>query len=77
MLLLVCCHSSAIAQWPFVRGDIKATGVAPSALPENPDVVWQFLAEDSGFEATAVIDQGTIYVGDVDGTFYAIQLATG
>ena len=63
--------------WPFVRGDALASGSSTNKFPDEPDVLWEFTAENSGFEATAVIQQGIIYVGDVDGTFYAIDLMTG
>ncbi|NOY42813.1 MAG: PQQ-binding-like beta-propeller repeat protein [Planctomycetes bacterium] len=69
--------SSAHAQWPFVRGDAQATGVAQSTLPDPLEVVWKQTLDDSGFEATAVVLDGAVYLGDVDGTFYAFRLADG
>lgn len=65
----------ASADWPFERGDQRATGVASTPLPEDPQELWRFEADESGFEATAVIADGTVYVGDVDGTFYVVKLA--
>jgi outer membrane protein assembly factor BamB len=63
---------------PVVRGDIAGTGVAPSAVPENLDVLWTYQAgEDAGFDATAVVSGGIVYVGDNAGTFHAIKLQDG
>ncbi len=41
------------------------------------EVLWKYSLEESGFEATAIIANGTVYVGDFDGTFYAIALSNG
>jgi outer membrane protein assembly factor BamB len=63
--------------WPLIRGDAKATGAVAAALPRELDIAWTYEAADSGFEATASIVNGVVYVGDVDGTFHAVQLADG
>jgi outer membrane protein assembly factor BamB len=68
---------SKTADWPVFRGDTSGTGVAADQLPAQLEVLWQFKAEDSFFDATAVIAGGVVYVGDVDRHFYAIDLATG
>ena len=65
------------AEWIFERGDASAAGVAATQLSAEPSELWRFTAENSGFEATAVIAGGKVFVGDVDGTFYAIQLVDG
>jgi len=67
----------AQADWPLVRGDANASGVAKTSLPANLDSVWEFSTEDSGFEATAIVVAGKIYLGDFDGTFFALQLSDG
>lgn len=67
----------AAADWAFERGDAMASGVASSSLPAQPQELWRFEADESGFEATAVIAGGKVYVGDFDGTFYALHLADG
>lgn len=64
------------ANWPLFRGDPQASGVAQAALPEQLALRWTFSADD-GFESTPVVAGGTAYLGSVDGTFYAIELATG
>jgi len=81
--LFICAFVFAIqakeasADWVFERGDVNATGVANTALPIEPAELWRFQADKSGFEATAVVADGTIYVGNVDGTFYAVKLSDG
>ena len=67
----------ASADWVFERGDRAASGVANTPLPAKPQQLWRFQADESGFEATAVIANGKVYVGDFDGTFYALHLADG
>jgi outer membrane protein assembly factor BamB len=69
---------AAAEDWPVVRGDTRGTGVAKSFLLANLDVLWTYRAkEDAGFDATAVIADGIIYVGDSVGTFHAVRLADG
>lgn len=63
--------------WPVARGDKQSTGRAASELPKDLEVLWTFEAEGSAFEAGVVVEGGKIYVGDTDGTVYAIDLATG
>ena len=67
----------ASADWAFERGDRAAAGVASTPLPTEPQELWRFQADESGFEATAVIAGGKVYVGDFDGTFYVLHLADG
>ena len=64
--------------WPLVRGDILGTGVAHTTLPDNLEVIWKYSAgKDAGFDATPVIANGVIYIGDSDGSFHAVRLADG
>ncbi len=63
--------------WPLWRGDPAGTGLATSVLPEKLQRRWTFRASSGGFEATAVIADGTVYIGSTDGPFYAIDLRTG
>ena len=53
--------------WPLFRGDGQATGVAPGSLPEKLEPLWTFSVEDGGFESTAAIADGMVYVGCTDG----------
>ncbi|MEE2706706.1 MAG: PQQ-binding-like beta-propeller repeat protein, partial [Planctomycetota bacterium] len=63
--------------WPLFRGNSAGTGMAGSKLPDQLKVQWKFEAEKTFFEATAVIVDGVVYVGDADNKFYAIDLKTG
>src|SRR6185369_7848313 len=75
--LLAAAHSSGYADdWPLVRGDAFGTGVARGTLADDLEVLWKYSAgKDAGFNATAVIAGGVIYVGDSTGTFHAIRLS--
>jgi outer membrane protein assembly factor BamB len=79
VVMAICLSTAkeASADWVFERGDARASGVADTELPAKPQQLWRFTAEESGFEATAVIAAGKVYLGDVDGTFYALQLSDG
>jgi outer membrane protein assembly factor BamB len=69
---------SSADDWPLVRGDIRGSGVAAKPVPDKLDVVWTYHAgKDAGFDATAVVSNGVIYVGDNAGTFHAVRLADG
>ena len=69
--------ASVRADWPLVRGDSRASGVASCELPAAPEVVWKYQVKDAGFEATAVVAAGVVYVGDTEGEFHAVRLADG
>ena len=68
---------ASASAWPLFRGDTHGSGVARSELPEQLQVVWKHRVPKGAFEATAVIDHETVYLGDLDGTFFAIRLADG
>lgn len=70
-------RSKQVDAWPMFRGDAASTGVARTTLPEKPAVVWQKTFKDDGFEATAAIVDGVIYVGTFNGTLYALRLSDG
>jgi len=67
----------SLADWPFYRGDERATGTVAEAVPDQIEVLWKKTIPESAFEATPVIAKGMIYLGDIDGTFYAYRLADG
>lgn len=75
--LLAALGAGAAADWPLIRGDAAATGAVADELPLPLEIVWTYEAAESGFEATACIVGGVVYVGDVDGTFHAVKLADG
>src|SRR5262245_26665638 len=68
--------AEAAKGWLLFRGDSLMTGVASDALPEKLTMLWKFKVPNGAFEATAVIADGVVYVGDLDGHFFALDLAT-
>ena len=74
-LLLFSAHTT-VADWVSFRGNPQLTGVGDSALPENPQLLWTFQAGDM-IESTAAVVNGTVYVGALNGTLYAIDAQTG
>lgn len=77
--LALCGLSCACADdWPLVRGDVLGSGVAHSRLPDELEILWKYSAgSDADFEATPVIGNGVIYIGDGAGGFHAIRLTDG
>lgn len=63
--------------WPLFRATPLSTGVAVSSLPEELELLWQFEVKDGAFEGTPAIVGGVAYIGDLDGTVYALGLADG
>ncbi|HEY2762313.1 MAG TPA: PQQ-binding-like beta-propeller repeat protein [Pirellulales bacterium] len=63
--------------WPVFRGNAMATGVADGELTNNPQLLWKFTVAKGSFNATPVVVGDTVYIGDLDGTFYAIDLTSG
>ncbi len=63
--------------WPLVRGDALATGVAQTTLPDSPGLLWKFAIPKGRFTTTPIIVHGVIYLGELDGPFRAIDLANG
>ncbi len=58
------------------RGGPERTGtVSGSRLPEHPAVRWT--RRLAGFPGDALLVDGVIYVGDVNGIFYAIKATDG
>ena len=63
--------------WPLFRGNRLATGVAETKLPVDLEMIWAYRVPNGAFEATPVIADGVCYIGDLDGTLHAINLADG
>jgi outer membrane protein assembly factor BamB len=64
-------------EWPLGRGDIAGTGATATILPETLDLLWELPLGGLGFDATPVIGDNTIFIGDPDGRFFAIDFVTG
>lgn len=63
--------------WPLARGTLSGSGRSAATLRLPLAEAWQRRFEKTAFDATPVIAAGTIYVGDLDGTFHALALADG
>ena len=63
--------------WPVFRGNPKSTGVASGQLPADLALLWEFPVKGGAFEGTAAIVDGVVYIGDLDGTMFALDLDTG
>ncbi len=63
--------------WPLFRGDPQSRGVAVSTLPEKLALLWQFPVKNGAFEGTPAIVDGVVYIGDLDGSVFALNLADG
>ena len=62
--------------WPHWRGGPQNTGISATALPENLEPLWTFEVKQ-GFESSAVIVAGWVYVAALDSSLYALELSTG
>ena len=77
----------ATGDWPLFRGDRAGSGVAKSTLPANDelDVLWEYKVKgrDGAFKSSPVVVRNqtncrtTVYVADLDGKIYSIDLQTG
>ena len=63
--------------WPMARGSLAGTGRSAGLLALPLAEAWNREFEKTAFGAVPVIAAGTIYVGDLDGTFHALALADG
>lgn len=63
--------------WPLGRGDSAGTGATKTELPEKLGLLWELPLGGIGFESTPIIADNTIFIGDPDGRFFAIDLTTG
>ncbi|MBM3964946.1 MAG: hypothetical protein FJ308_07725 [Planctomycetes bacterium] len=82
ILLTIRCAGDSVGQlqasdWTTSRGDAASTGFAPGALPKEPELLWEFSLEKSGYEGSPVIAAGKVYAGDVEGNVVCLELATG
>lgn len=74
--------SSDAEGWNVFRGNAQSTGVAKSKLPADLDVLWEFKVPQGGFEGSPLIvkdsrGKKTVYVADMDGKLFSIDLETG
>jgi len=58
-------------------GNLRRTGFYPSAsIRECKGVKWKF-ASKSGIDSSPVVSNGTVYVGSLDGSLYALEIESG
>lgn len=77
ILFAIAVPDARAEDWLVARGNDQSAGAAASALPASPDELWRYRLEDGSFEAAVVVKDGIAYLGDVDGTFHAVDIATG
>ncbi|MFM8735245.1 MAG: PQQ-binding-like beta-propeller repeat protein [Pirellulales bacterium] len=63
--------------WPMARGTLAGTGRSAMRVRFPLQEAWHRSFGKTAFEATPIVANGTIYVGDLDGTFHALSLETG
>ncbi len=63
--------------WPLYRGDARSSGQAAGQLPSQPDLLWQFDVPGSSFEATPIVADGRVLIGDLDGGVWGLNLKDG
>jgi hypothetical protein len=68
-------HSAAIADGRVVCGDAASSLWALDA--RDGTVVWQFRSRRGGFAASPLVQNGTVFIGSRDGTFYAVAADSG
>ena len=51
--------------------------LAQGGLPEKLELLWTFRVPKGGFQSSAAIVDGVVYVGSLNGKFYAVDLARG
>jgi len=65
------------AAWPMARGCPGATGRSAATLRLPLAERWHREFEKTAFGAVPVIAGGSLYIGDLDGSFHALDLETG
>ena len=67
--------------WHMFRGNPQSTGVAKRELADDLEVQWEFKVKKGAFGGTAAIvasgDEQVVYIGDLDGTLFSLDLNTG
>jgi len=63
--------------WPMARGNLAGTGRSAATLRLPLAEAWRRDFGNTAFSAVPVIAGGTVYIGDLDGRFQALDLETG
>ncbi len=67
----------AAEAWPLGRGNIAGTAATDADLPSELKLHWELPLGGLGFDASPIVADGLIFIGDADGRFYAIDLKEG
>ena len=70
-------EEAAAEAWPMFRGVVAGTGRSAARISLPLAERWHRQLEKTAFEATPVVADGRIFVGDLDGTFHCLDLADG
>ena len=62
--------------WSNFRGTPSLSGVAAGTIPDNPELLWTFVAEGA-IVSSPVVHDGRVYVGSDDGNVYCLDFSTG
>ncbi len=63
--------------WPTYHQNTALTGVSPDSGPDTNALLWQPFDTGFSIEASPVIVDGTIFIGNTAGQFYAVDAQTG
>ena len=76
MLAIGLVSALPAADWPLFLGNSARNSIAPEALEPPLEVRWVYEAP-GGVDSTAIIVDGSVYFGEMDGRFHSVSLATG
>ena len=74
--LLLAAIPLQAADWPLFLGSSNRNSIANSPLDPPLEVAWTYEAP-GGVDSTAIIVDGTVYFGEMDGRFHAVDLESG
>ncbi|MCH8043203.1 MAG: PQQ-binding-like beta-propeller repeat protein, partial [Planctomycetes bacterium] len=63
--------------WPHYRGGPTARGITHASLPKSPQLLWKTDLKQGPIESSAIVVDGMIYVGCLDGGLNAVDLKSG
>ncbi len=63
--------------WPVFRGNAESQGVSQSDLAPPLKPLWEFEVPKGAFESTPIIVGDRVFIGDMDGELFCLQLSDG
>jgi outer membrane protein assembly factor BamB len=75
-LIAMGANTAECQDWPMFHHDLAQSGVTSSDAPDDNSVLWQFQT-GAAVEASPVMWNGIVFVGNTAGTFYALDWYTG